>query len=221
MVACRHSGADDVATAFATLDGGAFVQRGEADEPVEAAPGDACGHANVLHLPNGWCEQLEALLIHLEDTGLGMPVELTRTAPEQSSSVDGLLDLVLGTADLAVAPPRRYLAQVHPPPHVLCAFELLLTECGCSLTDVYGRSLGLADACGAPIYAEADATIGQGGLLACAECMQPYFVRALASAFPITSELERFADRDEFYGRAAPSQRPIRLLDEDGKELSI
>ena len=67
-----------------------------------------------------------------------------------------------------------------------------------------------------------------GGVLACAECMAPYFVRALGAAFPLKSALERHADLVEIRRADAgasevvrPIQRPIRLLDEDGEELGI
>mmetsp|Transcript_45156 Transcript_45156/g.101972 ORF Transcript_45156/g.101972 Transcript_45156/m.101972 type:complete len:341 (-) Transcript_45156:221-1243(-) len=129
-------------TAYATLGGGAYIQLDDADA-VEATAGDASACANVLTLPSGWCSQLDRFVEHLETTGTGMPLELVRKpAASLQSACDGLLDVVLGRADVHLAPPARYLLpQLTPPPQVLCAFELLLEECGGCLSDVYGDSL--------------------------------------------------------------------------------
>ena len=124
------SPADDV-YAYATLDGGAHVVRRRADggeETSVAQTGSASRYANVLHLPRGYCAQLDTMLTHLTEMGLGMPVEVTRRR-RQGLAGEGLLDVLLGTADVHISPPHRFLPQeACPPPQVPCAFALLLRE---------------------------------------------------------------------------------------------
>ena len=87
-------------------------------------------HANVMHLPGGWCDQLDACIEHLENIGMGMPLELVRKMGD--SCLEGLLDVALSRADCHLAPPTRFLPNQRPvpPAPVLCAFELLLSEAG-------------------------------------------------------------------------------------------
>jgi hypothetical protein len=78
---------------------------------------------------------------------------------------------------------------------------------------VYGKSFDVLAEAGAPIYSEASA-VPQRGLLACADAMHPYFVRAASVAFPRQrSDLQRLSDslcvKGEYDGP------PLRLVDDE------
>ena len=122
---------DGPQTLFATDEGGTHVLGGSA---LEALAG-ASAHANVFSLPATglWCPQLDECLEHLEETGLGMPIEYTRR--DGVSCCEGLVDVLVARADFSLAPPALFLPhQPTPPPAVLAAFHLLLYEAGGSLT---------------------------------------------------------------------------------------
>ena len=81
------------------------------------------------------------MLHHLREMGLGMPLEVVRG---RGGVGEGLLAVLLGTADVHISPPSRFLAQeASPPPEVLCAFELLLREAGGVLSDACGEPIDL------------------------------------------------------------------------------
>ena len=81
------------------------------------------------------------MLHHLREMGLGMPLEVVRG---RGGVGEGLVAVLLGTADVHIAPPSRFLAQeASPPPEVLCAFELLLREAGGVLSDACGEPIDL------------------------------------------------------------------------------
>ena len=103
------------ATAFATVDGGAFVQRDGDSEAIETTAGGASMSAEVLHLPETWCGALDTLLHHLRETGTGIPVEVVQK-DEAGGCCAGMLEVVLGRADVHVAPPSRFLPQQDFPP---------------------------------------------------------------------------------------------------------
>ena len=70
-----------------------------------------------------------------------MPLEVVRG---RGGVGEGLLAVLLGTADVHISPPSRFLAQeASPPPEVLCAFELLLREAGGVLSDACGEPIDL------------------------------------------------------------------------------
>lgn len=132
-------------TVYATLGDGAFVVQCDALQSTSpATSGGSNSKANVLCIPGQWCSAIDKLVTHLQQTGLGMPLQLK---PSSGSSVcEGLLDVVVGRADVYLAPPSHYLSQSYPPPQVLCAFDLLLAESGGILSDVFGEPIDLLDA---------------------------------------------------------------------------
>ena len=116
-----------------------------------------------------------------------------------------------------LAPPVRFAAEATLPPAALCAFDLLFGEGGGYVSDVYGKSFDVLAEAGAPIYSGASAA-PQRGLLACADAMHPYFVRATSVAFPRQkSELQRLSDnlcvKGEYDGP------PLRLVDDENSDF--
>jgi hypothetical protein len=220
---------DDV-YAFASLDGGAHVVRRRVDggEQTSAAQiGSASRHANVLHLPrdSGPCAPLDAMLTHLTEMGLGMPLEIVRG---QGGDVgEGLLDVLLGTADVHISPPSRFLArEACPPPPVLCAFELLLREAGGVLSDVYGEPIDLQAEVGARLYSSSGvgavrSAVPLRGLMATEEHMAPYFARATRASFPAAKgEIDAFLDQlrlEDKFSKGFAGE--AKIVDEQGYEL--
>ena len=198
-------------TAFATLSGGAYVLRGDEEEASDLVAGGAGAQANVVHLPPGWAHSPQYLDVaeHLQSTGVGMPL-LSATV---ATAAEGLLDVVLSRADVYLSPPAGVVAgQGSPPPQVLAALDLLLSESGGTLVDIHGEPIVDGDLLAA-IALGGDGNGGGGGggsssgggsgssgggggggggsnvadsrgLLACVEVMQPYFSRAIAPSFP-------------------------------------
>ncbi len=216
--------------AYATLDGGAYVQRGDGEAEV-LHMGAASDSANVFNLPKIWCPELGTMVEHLTDTGTGMPVEIKRRA--DGGVCEGLLDVVLGSADVHLAPPARFLPQSYPPPPVLCAFDRLLEEGGGCLTDVYGDPIDLLGAADATLYSESgvgsiQSAVPLRGLMAAHEVMLPYLARAMKAAFPPSEpgavdlylDRLRLADRydGEYSGLMGAS---ANVIDEDGWKLEL
>jgi hypothetical protein len=61
--------------AIALLDGGTFVHRGgeQFETPVL---GNASPVSNVISTPAEWCHEMDDLVVHLQQTGLGVPLRL-------------------------------------------------------------------------------------------------------------------------------------------------
>ena len=196
--------------AVALLDGGTFISRagqGNFEEPIL---GEASAAANVISTPSNWCHETDNLIVHLQQTGLGMPLQL-RPRSAGGSCCDGLLDVLFGRSDVYLAPPARFTSEVTLPPAALVAFELILREAGGFFSDVYGQPLDVLAEADAPIYSDASA-IPQLGLLACADCVGPYFARATAVAFPpFKSEFQQLTDA--MHVRGDYDGPPLRLVD--------
>ena len=196
-------------TIFAIRDSGCHARLGgvaeDDDEPPEDAACEAGGgsySSNVLHLPasDALCPELLDCIEHLENIGTGMPLTMVRKSGVSTS--EGLVDVVLSRADVHLAPPLRFFPQQPDIPlEVLCTFDLLLTESGGSLTDVYGDCLDLPSALSqvyhyqANGFASSDQAVESArrsitqrlmrkGTLAAVEVTVPYFSRAMKAAFP-------------------------------------
>ena len=188
-------------TTFATEDGGTYIL-GDDEDVVCVAGGGSSPTANVLSFPPAelWCPQIGDCIDHLENIGLGMPVEIMRRPG--TSCCEGLRDVLLSHAELSLAPPQRFLRCQPPLPlAVLAVYGLLLEGAGGSLTDAYGVELDLQEhlddhraraptaaaataGAGADADADADAALARRGVLAAVECMLPYFLRAIKTSFP-------------------------------------
>ena len=205
--------------AIAAIGGGAYVHRwqGDLEEPVL---GQASPTANVICTPARWCHETDALVVHLQQTGLGMPLQLLPRGPEGESCCEGLLDVLFGRADVYLAPPARFTADEPPlPPPVIAAFDLLFREAEGCLSDVYGQSHDVLAIESEAIYSEESAT-PQRGVLVCADSMHPYFVRATAVAFPpFKSELQRLTDKLLINGKY--DGPPLRLVDGSGADDGV
>lgn len=92
--------------AVAALDRGTSVIRRGAPEEAPVL-GDAAPNAMVISTPAIWCAETNDLCVHLQQTGTGMPLQLApRDAGRGGAGhCEGLLDVLLGRADLHVAPP--------------------------------------------------------------------------------------------------------------------
>ena len=202
--------------AIALLDGGTFVHRG-GDKIETPVLGIASPVSNVISTPAEWCHEMDDLVVHLQQTGLGMPLQLIPRGSKDEGSCEALLEVLLGRTDAFLAPPVRFAAEATLPPAALCAFDLLFGEGGGYVSDVYGKSFDVLAEAGAPIYSGASAA-PQRGLLACADAMHPYFVRATSVAFPRQkSELQRLSDnlcvKGEYDGP------PLRLVDDENSDF--
>lgn len=164
------------------------------------------------------------MLHHLQEVGLGMPLELVRG---RGGVGEGLLAVVLGTVDVHISPPSRFLAQeASPPPEVLCAFELLLREAGGVLSDACGEPIDLLAEVGAHLYSSSGAgavrsAVPLRGLMATEEHMAPYFARATRACFPAAKgEIDAFLDQlrlaDKFSKGFAGD---AKIVDEEGYEV--
>jgi len=221
-VSLVYSEAGDEAVAlYASEDEGAFALRAGAEAPtsVEVGRPPASDVSNVLCIPGEWCKQINDLVIHLQQTGLGMPLSLKRAAG--GSCTEGLLDIMLGKADIYCLPPAFCVPQQCPPAEVLCAFELLLRESGGSMGTVYGDTVDLMAALDDPIYI-ATSGVPKTGVLACVDVMENYLVRAMSSAFrPPKAAIDTLLDRKRLSGEFDGYTGPVSLIDEDGGELSL
>ena len=110
-----------------------------------------------------------------------------------ASACDGLLDVILGRADMFVAPPIHLMPHVAMPTSVvLCASELLLGESGGYLSHLDGGSIDLTEllALVAPVknVARSDtdrrSKAEQRGVFACEDLMSNYLIRATRASFP-------------------------------------
>lgn len=117
---------------------GAFLQCG--DSPCETAPavGLASSKAHVVHVPHNKCPELEMAMESLAEK---MPVDITRVPC--CCCCEGLFELVSGRADMHLSPPEYCLTTEPTPVPVLCAFEVLLSESGGSMSDVLGNDIDL------------------------------------------------------------------------------
>jgi hypothetical protein len=107
-------------TIFGVCDEGVYTFRGSEGEHRPCESGGASPRANVLDLPpkGSWCSQLDACVQHLEEVGVGMPLEIKRKAGR--SSYEGLRDVVLSRADFHIAPPAAFLSGQPCPPAEVC-----------------------------------------------------------------------------------------------------
>ena len=180
---------DEREMTFATLDGGAFVLRtGEADA-MPATAGGASDRYQVIQLPSRhapdastWSAEEKTLIEHFSTK---WPLRLRRS-PRRRPGWRGLLDVVLGRADVAVTPPRPFRRGSEvPSPPVLCALHLLLSESGGCLSDVFGGDIDLANPEGAHALSR--------GLLACETSTHNFIVASTRSCF--RSDDNRLAER--------------------------
>ena len=213
----------DGVCAYAALDGGAFMRRGDETSCWQSGE-PASAKANVLHLPKRWCTELDAMVTHLSEMGLGMPVDVVRK--RGAGRCEGLLEVLLARADVHVAPPSHILpAQDYPPPQVLCAFDLLLREGGGRLSDVYGEPIELLAEMGAPLYSSSGAGAVQSavplrGLMATEDAMAPYFARASRAAFPAAKgEIDAYLDLLRLHDKTKLAAVKTKIVGLDGREL--
>ena len=123
----------------AAVGGGTFVQNG--DSAPQAAPhvGMASKYANIIHVPHDKCPELD---LALESIGEKMPTNVTQV--KGCCCCEGLFEVVSGRADAHLSPPEHcYMGQQKTPLPVLCAFEVLLSESGGVMTDVFGNEIDL------------------------------------------------------------------------------
>ena len=158
--------------AFAVRDLGTYVQeRGDADADVNAggtlprpvrAGGDSAQHA-IFNLPLGWSTELEELVVATFSEKWPLRVVRPPARPHGGGCCDGLLDVALGRADVAVSAPSRLnapsdgpngvgggadsAARHAPAAVVLGCLQLMLEESGGTLSDVYGEEIEIADLC--------------------------------------------------------------------------
>ena len=178
--------------AFAILDGGTYVQQRDAATETHGPPrlvragGDSQQHC-IFSLPRRglttaeWSAELESRVV--ETFSEKWPLRVVRPKARSSGSgyCDGLLDVALGRADVAVSPPLRKSTDRDSNSTaavVLGCLRLLLDESGGYLSDVYGEEVefGLSDESGA-LAATAR------GLLACDRQMHNYVSRFMSSCF--------------------------------------
>ena len=102
--------------AIALLDGGTFVHRG-GDKIETPVLGIASPVSNVISTPAEWCHEMDDLVVHLQQTGLGMPLQLIPRGSKDEGSCEALLEVLLGRTDAFLAPPVRFAAaaahQIH------------------------------------------------------------------------------------------------------------